>query len=236
MSQTKNIVIGIQARMTNTRLPGKVKMLIAGMTMLDRVIKNAEKCSRYINNGNTNLKVTVALLVPTGDPLADEYRSKMLTIEGPEDDVLQRYYIASKLLEPDYVVRLTSDCPLIPPFLITKHIVNACNYEYDYVSNVDPEVRTAPDGFDCEVISSRLLDWTHENAKSVADREHVTTHIRSNRPDWAKVANIVGYTDLSHLKLSVDTKEDLFFVRTYFDILSNKIKKAQSNAEGFFRL
>lgn len=239
MSKVKNVVIGIQARLTNTRLPGKVRMLIAGVSMLDRVIINAKKSAAYINNmknKDLDIRVSVALLVPEGDELAEQYRHEIMTIEGPENDVLKRYFIATKVLEPDYIVRITSDCPLIPPFVITKHIANACNYDYDYISNTHHELRTAPDGFDCEVLSKRMMHWLNEVATDPFDREHVTTFLRENKPEWARSANVIGYTDLSQLKLSVDTEEDLFFVRTYYEILTKKVRAAQNTGDGFFRL
>lgn len=232
-----NVLIAIQARLNNTRLPGKCRLLIAGVPMLERVITAAKKSSFYINkSGRDDIKVEVCLVVPEGDPLAQEYKNHCPVVQGSESDVLSRYHQAMEIFKPDYVVRLTSDCPLIPPFVITKHIVNAISHGHDYVSNVDPAVRTSPDGWDCEVVSSKLLRWAWENAKEEYDREHVTTIIRSSPPSWASVAHVVGYLDLSHLKLSVDTEEDLFFVRTYYDILTRKINTAKDSASGMFRL
>jgi len=211
-------------------------MIIDGETMLSRVIKAAKKSASYVNNGPSDIKVSTLLLVPEGDSLKDDFKSMIPVIEGPEEDVLKRYLIAQKKSRADYMVRITSDCPLIPPFLISKHIVNAIKYDYDYISNVKEETRTAPDGYDCEVIGAKILNWADENATSKEDREHVTTFIRREPPRWAKLANCIGYTDESHLKLSVDTQEDLDFVRTYNKILSRKIKIARDSAEGFFRL
>jgi spore coat polysaccharide biosynthesis protein SpsF (cytidylyltransferase family) len=236
MIEDKKVTIGIQARSTNTRLPGKCMMKICGKPMIEHVLAACEKSATYINKSKGGIKVGVCLLVPKGDPLADEYRSKIFTLEGSEHDVLSRYVEACETTKSDYMVRITSDCPLIPSYIITGHIARAANYSFDYVSNVDPEVRTAPDGFDCEVISAELLAWANANATAASDREHVTTYIRAASPTWAKVAHIVGYTDLSHLKLSVDTQEDLDFVSTYYDILSKKIAKAKRTAPGFFRL
>lgn len=135
-------------------------------------------------------------------------------------------------------MRITSDCPLLPPFIISKHIIIADKYEYDYVSNVHPKVRMAPDGWDCEVISAEMLEWANKNAKTEADREHVTTYIRDHPPRWAKVANVLGHAEFSHLKLSVDTQEDLEFVRTYQKICSDKIERAKSKkfADGYYIL
>lgn len=231
----QEILIGIQARSNNSRLPGKCRELIAGLPMLDRVIIACKQSATFVTNGPGRFNVSVCLLVPEGDSLARDYKDRVLVIEGSEDDVLSRYYLAQNRHNPDYMVRVTSDCPMIPPPIISKHIVSAAKFQYDYVSNVDPEVRTSPDGYDVEVISKRLLDWVNENAKSPYDREHVTTYIRTHKPSWAKNAHIIGRTDQSHLKLSVDTQEDLSFVRTYFNILNNKVNTAKNTADGVFR-
>jgi spore coat polysaccharide biosynthesis protein SpsF (cytidylyltransferase family) len=211
-------------------------MLINGVSMLDRVIGAAQKSAGYINNGKGNIQAQVCLLTPVDDPIANSYRHKVTTFEGSEEDVLSRYKDACDRMRPDYIVRLTSDCPMLPPFLITKHIIIATNHGFDYTSNVEPSIRTSFDGSDVEVISRKLLDWADKEATEQADREHVTTIIRSVRPDWAKFANLVGYNDNSHLKLSVDEQCDLDFVRAYDELLHRKIKKAKELGEGFFRV
>lgn len=234
------VVIGIQARTNNTRLPGKCQMEINGKTMLEWVIGAAQKSANYLNNGSWGIKVTVALLVPVSDPLIERYhrRRDLDLITGPELDVLSRYHMAMEQLKPDLMVRITSDCPLLPPFIISKHINIADKYNYDYVSNVNPTVRMAPDGWDCEVMSAEMLEWVNKTATKPEDREHVTTIIRDNPPKWAKIANVLGHAEFSHLKLSVDTNEDLEFVRTYQKICSDKIEKAKSKqfADGYYIL
>lgn len=234
MSERK-IVIGIQARSTNTRLPRKCYADIGGLRMLDRVIRAATNAANYINRGGYGLQAQSCLVIPTGDEIGRDYGGSILTIDGPEDDVLTRYMGAVELLKPDYLVRITSDCPLIPPGVISKHILTACKNDLDYLTNGDEEVRTWPDGWDCEAISARGMHWLNEHAVESYDREHVTTMIRREPPEWLKRGNIIGYADLSQLKISVDTKEDLEFVRGYFDVLSRKIDKAKASGAGFFR-
>ena len=231
------VIIGIQARSTSERLPGKSQMRISGRTLTDWVIKRCKGSASYINNSKkSDLRAEVVLLVPEGDPLKEVHEESITVLTGPEHDVLSRYMSLYKYADPDYVVRITGDCPLIPHFLITKHIVSAANYKYDYVSNADEEFRTHPDGWDCEVISRRLMHWLHVNAVTPPHREHVTSLIKERRPDWSRVANVVGYVDSSQLKISVDTEEDLEFVRMYQEILERKIKRAQEKGDGFFRL
>ena len=231
------VVIGIQARSTSTRLPKKSTMKISGRPLIDWVLKACKGSAKYINNfDGGNIQAKVCLLVPDGDRLEELYRDSETVYTGPEHDVLSRYMVMVDKERPDYVARITGDCPLIPHFLITKHIVNAVKYKYNYISNVDEETRTYADGLDCEVISTDLLRWAHENAKNPVDREHVTTILRRNPPHWARSAHVVGYQDTSTLKLSVDTEEDLEFVRSYHEILEKKIRRAKNKAGGFFRI
>jgi len=197
--------------------------------MLEWVIKAAQKSATYLNRGPKNLEVDVALLIPEGDKLGEIYRHRrdLYIVTGDEHNVLSRY---SELADHDYVVRITSDCPLIPPEIISHHITKAVQYDLDYVSNVDPDHRMHPDGWDCEVMSSKMLSWVCENAEDDFDLEHVTTLIRKQKPQGYLMANVIGRLDISHLKLSVDTEEDLDFVRTYQKICSDKTKKAKSKS------
>jgi spore coat polysaccharide biosynthesis protein SpsF (cytidylyltransferase family) len=139
-------------------------------------------------------------------------------------------------MDPDYIVRITADCPMLPAFVTTKHILSATKHNFDYVTNTREEMRTCPDGHDVEVISKRLMQWAHQAATSDYDREHVTSVIKERLPSWARDANIIGYTDNSHLKISVDTQNDLEFVRTYDEMLNKKIRLAKSKSNGFFRI
>lgn len=233
---TKKVVIAIQARSTSQRLPNKWQVLINGSTVLDRVIASVQSSASFINNGKGDVYVSTCLVVPHGDAIAKKHGHHISTFEGSENDVLSRYVDAIRRYDADYIVRITGDCPMIPAFVITKHILCATKHGFDYVTNARPELRTCPDGHDTEVVSRRLMEWCGEHATSDYDKEHVTTYIKSHKPDWAKDANIIGYTDDSHLKLSIDTEEDVEFVRTYDSLISRKIRTAKELSSGFFRI
>lgn len=230
MSFTR-VVIGIQARSTSQRLPGKVTEMLGDRSVLDHVLHACNQSAEYVNrNGRNGAIVKTALCVPSGDPISEMQWPCSQVVMGPEHDVLTRYMRIFQWCEADYIVRITADCPLIPSFVITKHITCALMNDYDYVSNVDENCRTAADGMDCEVISRRLIKYADENAKSLRDREHVTTFIRSNPPSWIRRGMIINFLDLSNLKLSVDTQEDLDRVRAEH----LKIEKALKYAEGVY--
>lgn len=224
----QTVLIGVQARSGSTRLPRKAFELISGRMMLDRVIDNCKKAGLFISKKsyNNSLRVRIAVLTPFNDPIVNEFKSRCEIVEGPEDDVLARYAEADRRYNPNYIVRVTGDCPLLPPFVISKLIKLATENTYDYVSNVDPTYRTSLDGMDCEVISSGLLQYLDKTATSPSDREHVTTFARSAPPDWAKIGCVVNYFDQSDTKLSVDTKADLDAVRLAFSAADGKYQEA----------
>lgn len=218
------VSIGIQARSTSTRLPGKVHEKIGNKTVLQHVMESCLKAALYLNNWSSKkLLVDVFLLVPYGDEIVKRVSSEIPVIEGPEEDVLSRYMMLLHQADPDFVCRITADCPLIPSFIISKLITIAAMNDYDYLSNAHERCRTSPDGFDCEVISKKGLSYLNTEVKNKSDREHVTLAFRHSTPSWARVGNIIGHLDHSHLALSVDTVEDLNRVRNEYQELENKL-------------
>lgn len=220
----KRIVIGIQARSTSKRLPGKVFANLGPSTVLGSVINACASAMTYINSNESRrgYHCTFALLVPYGDAIIEQFRAKFF--EGPEDDVLTRYKMMSDKIMPDYIVRVTADCPMIPSPSISKLIKMAVKNEYDYVANFFETkgdrklIRLVPDGFDCEVFSRRMLDWCDKEATEMSDREHVTTLMRTY-PEWGKYGVVLPYLDSSDKKISVDTVTDLENVRKEYSTL-----------------
>lgn len=231
MAQLKRVAIGIQARSTSQRFPSKVFSDICGKPMLQWVIDAAKDAASYINSPATSnsIEVAVYLLTPKGDPIKQAFQDKVRVLEGDEFDVLSRYKDLKDFSNADFIVRITGDCPLIPPPVIAKAINVAVRNNIDYVSNVDERLRVSFDGMDVEVISKSLLDYTHFNATDKSDREHVTTFIRKSglSPNFS-IAHIVGYVDLAGLKLSVDTEADLERVREQKSKILNALNKAES--------
>jgi spore coat polysaccharide biosynthesis protein SpsF len=219
------VLIGIQARSGSTRLPRKAWEPILGRMMLDRVIDACRTAIGHIKRKH-GCDAKVVVLTPEGDPIVGEFGPRCEVIEGPEQDVLSRYKIAMDREQPDYLVRITGDCPLIPYQLIAGIVNLGLTHEYDYISNVDERFRTMLDGVDVEVISHRLFLYAAGTAKERADREHVTTFIRRNPPEWAKTAMVVTHFDHSDIKLSVDTPEDLARVRKSYEQAFSKFQSA----------
>jgi len=193
--------------------------------MLDHVIDACLWAEKFTNR-NGHVEVTTKVLVPIGDTIIQDFSDSCDMWEGPEDDVLTRYVEAARAAKAEFIVRVTGDCPLLPAHVVSKHINLALANNYDYLSNVDEECRMALDGIDCEVISAKLLTWLNETATSVRDREHVTTLARREPPEWAKRGIVQGYFDLSPLKLSVDTEQDLENVRKWFSEARAKVSQS----------
>lgn len=220
MTPLSHVCIGIQARSASTRFPRKIFEFVGGKTVLGHVLDTCDSAAFYLNRHSATKKIQVSyvLLCPYQDELIPRFETRVQIIEGPNEDVLSRYKLLLDKINPDYIVRITSDCPLIYPDIISTHITIATKNQYDYCSNVDERVRTALDGHDCEVISRRALLWAHENTKDQSLREHVTPLLRTNRvPEEFRRGCVLGFLNQSHLKLSVDTPEDLDRVRVEHD-------------------
>ncbi len=203
------VMIGIQARSTSQRLPNKALTNLYNKPVLSWVVNACLDSAAYLNGVRGNdLEVEVVILCPYGDKISQQYRS-MNVVEGDEYDVLSRYSHASKLYNPDYICRITGDCPFLTGFLITNHITKTIDHNLDYLSNVDPKFRTELDGRDIEVLSKKALDWLETNAKTALEKEHVTVKITETKPDELRRGHVLNRLDMSDVKLSVDTKEDL---------------------------
>lgn len=199
-----------QARMTSTRLPGKVMITIGGRTLLDH---HLERLNR------SGYPTVVATTTNTGDDLvADAAATRGARVfRGSEHDVLSRFAGAAAAAELDVVVRVTSDCPLIDPTLIESGVERflALDDEDAHVSNVIH--RTYPRGFDFEVFSAEALLDADRNATDPADREHVTPYLYRNRSGRVSLHAIHRARDASQYRVTVDTHEDLSLMQALIE-------------------
>lgn len=232
----KRVLIAIQARSTSTRLPNKVNLQIGGKTLLQYVIDSCKRAVRFLDK--LDISVSVCLVVPQGDPIVTIYRNGQVPIvEGDENDVLSRYVKASELFEADYVVRITADCLFIPPHHIHKHVKAAVTREKDYTSNT--HFRTHKEGWDCEVLSRRLLEWLDDNATTAEDREHVTSLIAHGKPfpfmgedGKQSICHIMSFYDESDDKTSIDTQEE--YERAVKRMQSFQVKTNEARKHGTY--
>lgn len=141
-----------------------------------------------------------------------------LLFRGPEEDVLARYYKAAVLYKAAVVVRVTSDCPLIEPFVIDKAVRLYREHEkkIDYASNIT--TRTYPRGLDVEVFSFRALERAYREATLQPDREHVTEYILRH-PDIFNIYDVTDDVDRSFMRWTVDTPEDFELITKIYESL-----------------
>ncbi len=224
------VLIAIQARTNSTRFPQKIYQTLGNKMILQHVVDQARSAKIYVQRPSraVTVKCEIAVLHPEND---DQLKTLFngcgaQLIGGDEQDVLSRFVKAQKITSADYIVRLTSDCPLILDFMISKHINAAVFNNLDYVSNVDEAVRLVFDGMDCEIMSQKALDWLDKNALSKEEREHVTIAIRKRKPESLKYGFVASKLDSSALKLSLDTKEDLERIRQYYHEREHKLSLA----------
>jgi len=202
----------IQARMTSTRLPGKVMIEVGGKTMLSHVIERVKQ-SRMID------EIIIATTTNKEDAVICDEAQKcgVQWYRGSEDDVLDRYFRTAITFGITDIVRITSDCPLIDPHIVDKVIHYYLGHTYDIVSNTGAgtEFRTYPRGLDCSIACFGQYKRAWMKARGY-QREHVTPYIFENTK---AVKVIQNDTDLSHHRWTLDTTEDLMFINKVYEYL-----------------
>lgn len=204
----------LQARLSSSRLPGKVLMPILGKPMLLRQIERVSR-SHCVD------KLCIATTTdPTDDPIEQLCEQHGIAcFRGSMDDVLDRYYQASKEYNAEHIVRLTGDCPLADPAMIDNVIRYYLEGGYDFVSNcVHP---TFPDGLDMAVFKRSVLDESWQKAVLPSHREHVTAYARQQEERY-KIGSFEGAHDYSGMRWTVDEKEDYNFVVKVYEELYPK--------------
>jgi spore coat polysaccharide biosynthesis protein SpsF len=207
------VVIIVQARMTSTRLPGKVLKTVLGKPLLEYQIERLRRVKLAD-------KIVIATTINETDlPIIDLCQCLSIAyFRGSEEDVLARYYDAAKSNEAEVVVRVTSDCPLIDPDVIDRVI--QCYLEhypkYDYVSNCLE--RTYPRGMDTEVFSYSALERAFQEAAKCSEREHVTPFIY-NKINGFCLKNIACELNLNHYRWTVDTSEDFQLIKQMIEVI-----------------
>lgn len=206
--QSSRTAVIVQARMTSTRLPGKVLADLAGKPVLAHVLQ------RCLAIPGVHAVCCATVDGSEGDQIATLAESLGVVVtRGSRDDVLDRYFRAALTVHADTVVRVTSDCPLIDPNLCGRVLSLLHQSGADLACNNMPP--TWPYGLDCEAFTFAWLERAARQAVKPADREHVTPFIR-NHPEARKV-NLPGPTDYgTRQRWTVDYPEDLQFMRKLF--------------------
>lgn len=204
----------IQARISSTRLLGKVLLDLEGITVLEHVIKRV-KSAKLID------EVIIATTIKKEDlkivKLCADVGIRVFC--GSYQDVLDRYYQVARLLDPKHIVRITADCPLIDPKIIDKVIRLHLKEKAGYTSNTLEE--TFPDGEDVEIFTFEALNKAWQNAKLLSEREHVTPYIKK-RPKIFGIRNLECDKNLSDKRWTLDNPEDYDFIKIIYKNLYGK--------------
>ena len=221
------VVAIIQGRMGSSRLPGKILADIAGQPMLQRVF------IRTSRSASVSQTVFATTTDPSDDPVAEycDFSGIPFT-RGSQFDVLDRYYQAAKETNTDVVVRITADCPVIDPELIDNVVNTLLEDEYDFVCNrlPPPYPRTYPIGLDVEACTFKVLAKAWKEAKEPQHREHAMPYFyegveltKQSRtldtgisPRGYNIALLHHTTDFGDYRWTVDTPEDLEFIRQVY--------------------
>lgn len=210
------VVIIVQARMSSSRLPGKVMLPLLGKSLLFRMIERL----KMIRHG-----AQLVIAIP-GEEKGGSIQQEAAEIGvpcycGSLNNLLDRHYQAAKLYGADIVLKIPSDCPLIDPRIIDQVLdfYFDAPEPYDYVSNLHPA--TFPDGNDVEIMTMACLERIWKEAARPLELEHTTPYIWEN-PDKFRIGNVTWDTgndySMTH-RFTIDYQADYEFIRCVFEEL-----------------
>jgi len=209
------IIAIVQARVGSVRFPNKVMQPVSVNIPMIEVLFSRLNQSKEID------KIVLATSTDLRNQSLIEHISNLgfEVFQGSENNVLDRYYQAALKYNPDVIVRITGDCPLVDPDIVDIVINTYKSSETDYICNTNPP--TYPDGLDVEVFSFSALKIAWKNAKTRYEREHVTPFIRES--GRFKIDNISNDVDFSNERWTVDEPEDYKVVKGIFEYFSPNI-------------
>lgn len=208
------IIAILQARMSSSRLPGKVLRPIMDKPMLAYQIERIKKAAKLD-------KIILATSTEEQDQALVEL-AKQLQIEayqGSLENVLERFYYAGYQYKADHVMRLTGDCPLIDPQLLDQLVDFHLAGQFDYSANcLQPSF---PDGLDAEIMRWSVLEEAFHEAQLFSEKEHVTPFIHK-RPERYQLGHFKNAQDYSSLRWTVDELKDFELIENIYQNLFPK--------------
>ncbi|MBR4346228.1 MAG: glycosyltransferase family protein [Oscillospiraceae bacterium] len=201
-------LVMIQARCGSTRLPNKVLKDLCGKPALQRMIERVQK-SKLIDE-----VMVITSIDKNNLPIVKLCSDIGVRVGiGSEEDVLDRYYQTAKLLQPEYVIRLTADCPCFDAQLLDMAI-NRLKPETDYCGMLS---ESFADGLDIEIIKYSALKKSWAEAVHSFEREHVTQYI-IRHPEMFILQDFespIGY--FGNNRWTVDEPEDFELVTRIYE-------------------
>jgi spore coat polysaccharide biosynthesis protein SpsF len=219
MVDGKKIVAIIQARMSSTRLPGKVMMNLLGRSIFENVVERV-KMSEVVD------EIWLATSTEKSDDIL-EVVAKNIGIKifrGSLEDVLSRFSSIVELANADIVVRVTADNPLTEPRFITHGVGELIKSDIDYLC-----YENIPYGSGSEIVKATAIKYTQNSTSDAFDREHVTPYIINNdKFNSKKHPCPISSLASKNISVTVDTPEDFIKVFTiaknYSDIKDVKLE------------
>ena len=209
-------IVTVEARMSSSRLPGKIMLPLAGKPSLQQLVDRARRAKKIQD-------VVIATTVNPQDDAVEAWAKKngVSFFRGSEEDVLLRVLEAARAFKGDVIVEMTGDCPLLDPAMIDELVSLWEENDYDYVSNILE--RTYPRGFDTQVFSRAVLEKVNELTQDPADRENVSLYIYEH-PERFKLGGIKAPKELygPDIRICVDMKEDYEVIRRIYEALYPK--------------
>ena len=208
-------VATIEARMTSTRLPGKILSPILGQPMLERLIERLRRARRLDD-------IWVATTDNATDDPTEELARRLGTgcFRGSELDVLDRVLKTAHAAAAEVIVEITGDCPLIDPIVVDRLVETYLANQYDFVSNVLH--RTYPVGLDTRIFSTAVLERVASLTDDPVDHEHVSLYIYEH-PELFSLHNeesgLPDAEEVGKMRLTVDTPEDLALIQAIYEEL-----------------
>ena len=221
--QEQNIILIIQARMGSTRLPKKMMLDLAGAPLLERILERVKRV-RLIN------KIVVAIPVNEQDDVLEQVtlKCKVECFRGSENDLVDRYYQASKKFRADLILRLPADNPIPEPDEYDSLITYHCQSNNDFSSNIYNFMGNGyPDGIGVEIFTFNSLEYIWKNVNNPYYREHIAInyydYLNNEPPKHTnfKVGTINCPTEISRpdLVLDVNTQEEYLFIKQLYDYI-----------------
>ncbi len=197
----------VQARMGSTRFPNKVMRPILGVPMIELLLLRLSQAKLV------DQIVLATSEDPRNQPLVAHVKQLGYPVyQGSENDVLDRYYQAARPYQPEIVVRITGDCPLIDPEIVDAVLAEFKLSSVDYLSNI--LLPTFPDGLDTEVFTFAALEQASHQATQPYEREHVNPYITESGK--FSLGNYSHSEDYSSKRWTVDEPEDFEVVTNVF--------------------
>lgn len=211
MIDNKRVIVSIQARLNSTRLPRKVLLPLGGKTVLDWVILRSE-LSEYIDD--------IVVATPESDLELKKfcYDRGVVWFGGSEENVMDRVWDAANMVNGDYIVEITADCPLIDPEIISECIKTVAISNIKYSSNIFP--RAFPDGFDVQVYS---LEELKKEISKKENKNHVGYNIGVKYGNGKNMVFPIEKYIHPEWGLTLDTPEDYVLLYHIFEKFRDKV-------------